>query len=341
MVDAHSKGVVHRDVKPENIFLSHDNVQRLQPKLLDFGIARFVEADQKLTQDGTLLGTPHYMSPEQARGEPIVDARSDVWSLSVVLYELVTGALPFDGDNYNALLWAIGHDEPTSALDYGAGDAVLSAIIDRGLRKHPGERWGTVRELGEQLAAWLHSQGLREDICGVSLRATWLEGTPLDPGPDPTFTDIDPSTLRPHQGTGELRLSTRRASQNASSLKTYTGVLTRAVPVLSYARKMRRWGIGIAAAALLAGLTALGFAHRRTVLREPAISSSEVDVRQPSQVIRTDFAMPVLTTSEVSSAPPRPSAETPSLLPRRRAPLVSRPRKASMRIDPERYDLGF
>ena len=131
---AHAKGIVHRDVKPDNIFLSHDVAGRMQPKLLDFGIARFVESDSKLTVDGSLLGTPDYMSPEQAQGRGGADFRTDVWSTCVVLYEAVTGDVPFRGENYNAILYAVINEPARSILDFGAGAAgyAIGALINAG-----------------------------------------------------------------------------------------------------------------------------------------------------------------------------------------------------------------
>ena len=172
---AHAHGIVHRDVKPDNIFLARDVAGRLQPKLLDFGIARFVEEESKLTVDGSLLGTPLYMSPELARGESGADYRTDVWSVCVVLYELLTGTVPFDGENYNAILYAVLRSSPRSIVDIGVGDTALWRLINRGLTKDPEDRWQSMRELGEALALWLYEHGVREDVCGASLRSTWLE----------------------------------------------------------------------------------------------------------------------------------------------------------------------
>ncbi|MBX3130073.1 MAG: serine/threonine protein kinase [Polyangiaceae bacterium] len=173
---AHAQGVVHRDVKPENIFMTATDGGRLQPKLLDFGIAQVAaETDRKLTVQGTVLGTPDYMSPEQARGEGDVDSRTDVWSFSVVLYELLTGRVPFDEENYNALLWAISNEPPIPTRELAAGDAELWSIIERGLCKERAGRWADMRSLGRALALWLSSHGVVEDVTGTSLRATWLE----------------------------------------------------------------------------------------------------------------------------------------------------------------------
>ncbi|MGC4089813.1 MAG: serine/threonine-protein kinase [Polyangiaceae bacterium] len=133
---AHDRGIVHRDIKPENIFLASDTLGRAQPKLLDFGIAKVGEkgvVDGKLTQVGAVLGSPEYMSPEQALGSEEIDERTDVWSFCVVLYEMVTGTIPFRKPNYNALMQAIINDVPKPASEYGTADAGLWLVIERGL----------------------------------------------------------------------------------------------------------------------------------------------------------------------------------------------------------------
>ena len=176
LASAHAKGIVHRDVKPENIFLAHDEVTTTLPKLLDFGVVRIVNNPRKLTMDGAVVGTPDYMSPEQARGKTTT-GQTDLWSLCVVLYETIAGRRPFDGDNYNALMRSIIEDEPPTLADLGASDTDLSFVIQRGLVKDPKERWMTMRELGEELALWLQDQGVTEDVTGASLKRGWLADT--------------------------------------------------------------------------------------------------------------------------------------------------------------------
>jgi eukaryotic-like serine/threonine-protein kinase len=176
LATAHEKGIVHRDVKPENIFLMRAEVG-VVPKLLDFGIARRVDNPSNLTQDGMLLGTPDYMSPEQARGADAA-THTDQWSFCVVLYELLSGRVPFRSENYNALLRAIIEEEPKTLAEIMAGDPAgdpdLSQVIERGLKKDPGQRWGSMRELGEALAHWLLARGIGEDCTGKGLKRTWL-----------------------------------------------------------------------------------------------------------------------------------------------------------------------
>jgi len=173
---AHSKGIVHRDVKPENIFLAKDEVTTTMPKLLDFGIVRLENTNRRLTMAGAVLGTPDYMAPEQAKGETTT-GQSDLWSFCVVLYELIAGQRPFDGDNYNALMRAIIEQDPKPLEELGVADKDLSDIVKRGLSKKAEERWINMRELGEELALWLESHGVGEDVTGASLRRTWLNAT--------------------------------------------------------------------------------------------------------------------------------------------------------------------
>jgi serine/threonine-protein kinase len=176
---AHERGIVHRDIKPENVFIARDALGRVQPKLLDFGIAKLEHHPNvsRLTQVGVVLGSPEYMSPEQARGVGSVDARTDVWALSVLIYEMLTGSVPFKVKNYNALMQAILNEPPVPSFEYGAGDRELWQILAKGLEKSRDKRWASMTELGEALAFWLADRGISEDAAGNSLAAVWLNGT--------------------------------------------------------------------------------------------------------------------------------------------------------------------
>lgn len=169
----HENQIVHRDVKPENVFLARAETGTL-PKLLDFGIARKTGRVKRLTARDTALGTPDYMSPQQARGDA-TDASTDQWSFCVVLYEALVGGRPFEADNYNALLRTIIEQEPRSILERGVAEPELWNILARGLHKEPSGRYPSMRELGEALARWLLSRGISEDAAGTSLRRVWLK----------------------------------------------------------------------------------------------------------------------------------------------------------------------
>lgn len=171
---AHELGIVHRDLKPENLFLARSG-RSLQPKVVDFGIAKLCHnpADLRRTLAGCVLGTPAYMAPEQARGLEDVDHRADIWAVCVVLYEALSGEVPFGGASYNAILRSVIEDEIIPLKSWGIAEPELSRIIARGLAKDRGARHSSMRELGNELASWLHQRGIREDITGETLNKTW------------------------------------------------------------------------------------------------------------------------------------------------------------------------
>jgi eukaryotic-like serine/threonine-protein kinase len=142
---AHERGLIHRDVKPGNIWLDSDHKGRV--KILDFGLARVGTEDVHLTRSGAIVGTPAYMSPEQARGEK-VDERTDLFSLGCVLYRLCTGAMPFAGDTTMSLLLALAMDHPKTVRDVNPEiPAALSDLVMRLLAKAPAERLASAREV--------------------------------------------------------------------------------------------------------------------------------------------------------------------------------------------------
>ena len=170
----HDLGIVHRDIKPENVFLAEKEDGKVEPKLVDFGIAWSPDVT-KLTCDGDALGTPAYMSPEQAGGLEASTA-SDVWSFCVVLYEAIEGKLPFDGKNALSLLVAILNDAPAEPA-FATMQPELWKIIRRGLSREAQDRL-TARALGGALARWLEESGVHADINGQSVRQVWSAHMP-------------------------------------------------------------------------------------------------------------------------------------------------------------------
>ncbi len=182
---AHGKGVVHRDIKPANVHIGGDR----QVKIMDFGLARVASSD--MTQDGIVLGTPNYMSPEQAMGER-VDGRSDLFSAGAVLYELLTGHKPFEADSTPSVLYQVVHREAPPVRRWAPDTASpLVAVVEHALKKDRDKRFATAAEMREALAsARLAVVGVpaleatishdrkanRAETPGVSQRATRLSG---------------------------------------------------------------------------------------------------------------------------------------------------------------------
>jgi serine/threonine-protein kinase len=157
---AHSKGVVHRDIKPANIFM----VGRTQPRVLDFGIARVAHQHEAHSDGDVAGGSPYYMSPEQVRHQP-VDRRCDVFSLGVVLYELLTGTRPFRGASLKEITDAVVEFTPPRAHEVDATvPKALSDIAARAMEKNPDDRYRSARALSRELRHWLeeHAQDAAE-----------------------------------------------------------------------------------------------------------------------------------------------------------------------------------
>ena len=149
---AHRSGVIHRDLKPDNIIIeTHGATERV--KVLDFGIAKLREAktDTFLTQAGTIIGTPQYMSPEQCQGQSL-DPRSDIYSIGIVLYEMLTGTVPFDGESTLQIVYNQLHLIPKSVRELAPQlSEPLAKVIMRALEKEPGERQSSAIQLSEEL----------------------------------------------------------------------------------------------------------------------------------------------------------------------------------------------
>src|SRR5688500_16025855 len=174
---AHAKGIVHRDMKPENIYVTHDASGDV-PKLLDFGIAKVAGNDgqNNLTRTGTIFGTPFYMAPEQALGNP-VDARTDIYAMGVIMYECFSGTLPFQGESFMGILTQhiTTEPEPVGQRAAKAGRALphgIADIITRCMQKNPAQRFQTMDELVNALIQ------VYRGIAGPGM-STYMEAFPV------------------------------------------------------------------------------------------------------------------------------------------------------------------
>jgi serine/threonine-protein kinase len=212
LAQMHDEGIVHRDVKPSNLFLARDADGRERIKLLDFGVAAFQQpvfqppvgrADSSLTLSEVVVGTPRYMAPEQVRAAKQVDARADVWALGVTLYELLAGTAPFDGQTVLAVLHQIERQEPRRLAD--VRPEVPTALVDvvhACLAKDPGGRPASARLLADALVEALGVKAKpRRDrrplvaagtvavlaVVGIAAAATRSSGVPVEVAPTPSL----------------------------------------------------------------------------------------------------------------------------------------------------------
>jgi len=188
IAEAHALGIIHRDLKPSNLFLAKKGNGRTL-KLLDFGISKVLtEVDAKSTSPLTTLGTPHYMSPEHVRNAADVDRRSDIWSLGVILYELLTGTEPYSGDPTQVIAAIVADPVPTPRTRRPDLPAELEAVIMRALEKDPRKRFPDVRALATALAPFAGEEEL--------VPASVAQHLPAAPSVRPPPNDSNPPITR-------------------------------------------------------------------------------------------------------------------------------------------------
>lgn len=175
---AHAAGIVHRDLKPDNIFLlprklGHEDFV----KIIDFGVSKFQSEDPEamsMTTTGAVIGTPYYLSPEQARGQKDIDARSDLYTVGVIMYQAVAGQVPVRADSFNELLFKIALQPPPAlTADVPGVDPAFSALTAKAMAKEREERFQNANELREALEAWLAGSSQSARRASLPVAAGW------------------------------------------------------------------------------------------------------------------------------------------------------------------------
>ncbi len=297
---AHEHGVIHRDLKPDNIFLVSSR-GRTQPKIIDFGIARNERGvNGSITHAGVAMGSPDYMSPEQASGKRDIDGRADVWAVCTVLYETVCGRVPFADRPYNALLRSIIEDPVPSLSEHGVDDPGLQEILDTGFKKARDERWPGMRELGKALARLLLERGVLEDAAGSSIRSGWIE-------PRSSMVSLE-----------SISAQTFRSSPPAKPPE-----LTVAAPAPARARYRTLLPIALVLAAI-AALVVLLATRRRPAPDLPVPHSASVahSIPAPTRVEAVASTLARRAPSPSQSAPAASAPSAPSAPPAPAAPAV-------------------
>ena len=301
---AHEQGVVHRDVKPDNVFVLEDGTV----KLLDFGIAKLTASN--LTLQGDVLGSASYMSPEQVSQSESVDGRADVFSAGVVLYELLTGHKPFEAETPTAVILKILRDPPTPIGTYVSGlPPALCALVNTALSKVPEERFATADRMSREL------QGIRRSLAAHD--------------PSPTLDETGFADTKLLQGVSEEVLRLRGASNDVASTAKEVGAAAGAAlgavtPAPIRARKQTPpWLVPAA----IAGVLVIGAAAYLTLsarqVSPPASASAGT-----SSTDKTTAPTPGARPADAGTAPPSVARPAPTAAPQIRpaapaAPLVT------------------
>jgi len=208
MVEAHAAGIVHRDLKPANLFLVRRRFSRQSIKVLDFGISKQTGPNHlNLTDEHAVLGSPLYMAPEQMGRVKTVDGRTDIWALGVILYELLTGASPFEGDSMLEVASQVLQEEPTPLRDLRPElPEDLEQVVNKCLRKRAAERFQTVQELHAALAKFGRSELPIQQTAEVAIHKEALSRVPA--------TIIEEATSRPF-GRANRPTPAKKRSMNA------------------------------------------------------------------------------------------------------------------------------
>jgi serine/threonine protein kinase len=298
----HRKGIVHRDLKPENIYLiSVDGVHDVV-KVVDFGVAKMSDVEnglgRKLTRTGMLFGTPEYMSPEQAAGKPF-DHRVDVYALGAIFFELLTGRVPFEGENFMEVLAKHGQDRLPRLTEVNPGTRVsreIDQIVTRALAKNPDERYQTMADLANDLR-------IAPEMPGLSAgEATALPEWALHAPSPPPFEHL-PSTapVETRLLSAPTPVSSRRLDRRV--------VLWSGAAALALAL-----GLGLIAVRTSGSATALRTAARQPSVAPPASPAESVEPTEPQQKVPLADNPPAgLVTSEPAAAlaPPLAAATAP------------------------------
>jgi serine/threonine protein kinase len=311
---AHELGVVHRDIKPANIFIAREGGRELT-KVLDFGIAKLL--DRRLeapvgsgTNTGILLGTPNYMSPEQARGERAVDHRSDLWALAVLAFECLTGRHPFESGSLGDLVVKICTAEPLVPSQVAPVPPAFDAWFARGVDKDPAARFASAAEMAETLHALLSAEGLGADSRPRSAPARRLELMPSE--------GLSGTTERlPSQGLPRFAAESSFTASAVASEVQAKAATSRRRKIMLYAIPLALAAIGIALATSSTPERAAS-SPASSPAAPPSAASSAPSATTPAPVTRapsptglTPHASPADPSAPAASAAPAPAAPAP------------------------------
>ena len=294
LAEAHAAGIVHRDLKPGNLYLANRVDGQRLIKVLDFGISKMTSsggssASGPMTHTSALMGSPLYMSPEQLTSSKNVDARSDIWSLGVVMFEMLSGTQPFQGDTLPQVCMAIMTVEPARLAERAPGvPPLLVSVVERCLRKPPEERYQSVAELAQALSPLASARGLQsvERISRVLGLALTGSNPALPYAGAATAAPTSPAVSAPQPGTYAAWGETKAPLHGKSRSKT---------------------PLALVLSVLLVGLVAGGVFVARGLVGAAAVASSK-----PSDEMATSksaVAEPVASAAPSAALPSAPIVE--------------------------------
>ena len=320
VVEAHAAGIIHRDLKPQNLFVTRRPNGAMLVKVLDFGVSKWLKPsheDLSLTDSSVIVGSPLYMAPEQMRAARNADTRSDIWALGVVLYELLSGRVPFDGDTVTELCLKVVNDPPAPIVELRPEiPDDLAKIVARCLEKDPNARFANVAMLGEALEPFAGNAST-----GRGWKSMVETGDSIDVG--------DLPAERPSEGQTDSTRETMLASGSRPLVEP---------PPSSRGPKRRIFATGLVSGASLTALGAIAvvgvWAITRTPSPDPAPVPSTTPSAQPlpppTETAAAEDPTPRPSASVVPSAPTAPSSHAgPSTSAKKTPPPVAPSASAS------------
>jgi serine/threonine-protein kinase len=300
---AHRANIIHRDLKPDNVFILKEKAG--QPdfvKIIDFGISKFTALDQdmKMTATGAVMGTPYFMSPEQAKGGTSTDIRSDLYAVGVILYKAVTGQVPFDGETFNELLFKIVLSPmPQPRALVPELDPAFETLVQKAMARAPERRFQTAEEFIAALDNWKGS-GAAVTVPPPEETGLGTLGMTAGPSPGNTQVGISPTATNVSPATTNTDQSWSNTDAGAAALRrSHTGLFV---------------GLGVGGVALLAAALYLVAGGEPTAEDDPDVDETAAAAAEPmaAEPANAPRVAPVEAEPEPEPREPEPSEANPA-----------------------------